>query len=203
VIAIGLLGASSSSAGTLGLSLQCVLASSPSTGDSFEVDLTNSTGNAVVVNSFFFGFTANANFIFTSATTATTNSTYIFDGIGNSLYAPDITSTAGAGFISAGDLWVGLGNGFNIADGATVGLGEVFFNVAAGVAPGPYTVSFVTDQTSLSDINGANIPIGSFNSGTITVPGGEAAPEPTTLALFAAPALLLLLARKHHAPLRG
>jgi hypothetical protein len=204
VIAIGLLGAASSPAATLLLSLQSVLASSPSTGNAFEVDLTN-TGSDVVVNSFSFGLTANTQFIFTSATTSTVSSTYIFDGIGNSFFGPDITtSSVGAGFIIVGDLWAGTGNGFTVGNGATVGLGEVFFTVAADVAPGPYTVSFVTDpsQTNLSDSGGVNIPISFFNSGTITVPE-SAAPEPTTLALFGVPALLLLLARKYHAPHRG
>jgi hypothetical protein len=198
VIAIGLLGAVSSPAATLLLSLQSVQALSPSTGNAFEVDLTNNTGNAVVVGGFSFGLTASPDFIFTSATTAT-NSPYIFDG--DSFFGPDITSSMGAGFIIAGDISLS-GSGFSVGNNATVGLGEVFFTVAADVAPGPYTVSFVTGQTSLSDINTNSIPIGAFNSGTITVPE-SAAPEPTTLALFGAPALLLFLARKHHAPHRG
>jgi hypothetical protein len=199
-IAIGLLGAAPALAGTIDLSIQSVSASAPSVGNNFEVDLTNNTVSAVVIDAFSFGLSANSNIIFTSATTATVNHAYIFAGAGNSfdvLFNGGIVSnSAGAGFLTANDLWFGAGNGFSVGAGVEVGLGEVFFNVAPSAA-GPYVVSFVSDtsQTSLSDFFANLIPIGNETSGTITTPAA-ATPEPSTLTLFGLAIALLAWARK-------
>ena len=197
-IAIGLLGAAPALAGTIDLSIQSVSASAPSVGNNFEVDLTNNTVSAVVIDAFSFGLSANSNIIFTSATTATVYHAYIFAGAGNSfdvLFNGGIVSnSAGAGFLTANDLWFGAGNGFSVGAGVAVGLGEVFFNVPSGAA-GPYTVSFVAGQTSLADINSDSIPIGNETSGTITTPSSPV-PEPSTLTLFGLAIALLAWARK-------
>ena len=191
-IAIGLLGAAPAPAGTIDFSIQSVLASSPSSGNALEVFLTNNTAGAVVIDAFTFGLSEASNtIIFTSATTATVH-TYIFAG--NSLFGPTINNTAAAGSLTAGDLWAGAGNGFSVGTGVTVGLGEVFFNVPSGAA-GPYTVSFVAGQTSLSDINSNPISIGNETSGTITTPSSPV-PEPSTLTLFGLAITLLAWARK-------
>src|ERR1039458_9374533 len=185
-VAFGLLGAAPALAGTIDVSIQSVSASAPSVGNNFEVDLTNNTGGAVVIDAFSFGLLeASSTIVFTSATAATVNHTYIFAGAGNSfdvLFNGGIVSnSAGAGFLTANDLWFGAGNGFSVGAGVEVGLGEVFFNVAPSAA-GPYVVSFVSDtsQTSLSDFFANLIPIGNETSGTITTPAA-ATPEPSTL----------------------
>jgi len=69
-----------------------------------------------------------------------------------------------------------------------VGLGEVFFDVAPGTPYGPTVVSFVSDATGLSDIDGDSITIDAEVSGSIDV-----VPEPSTVALFAIAGAALLL----------
>jgi hypothetical protein len=198
-VAFGLLGAAPALAGTIDVSIQSVSASAPSSGNSFEVDLTNNTASAVVIDAFSFGLLeASSTIVFTSATAATVNQTYIFAGAGNSfdvLFNGGVVSaSAGAGFLIGGDLWLGAGSGFSVGAGLEVGLGEVFFNVPSGAA-GPYTVSFVAGQTSLADINSDSIPIGNETSGTITTPSSPV-PEPSTLTLFGLAIALLAWARK-------
>ena len=210
-IAIGLLGAAPAPAGTIDFGIQNVSVAAPSSGDSLEVFLTNNTAGTVVIDAFTFGLTEATNTInFTSATVATVLHTYIFAGVGNSFDVSFnggvVSDTAGAGFLTGGDLWFGAGNGFSVGTGVTVGLGEVFFNVPSGAA-GLYTVSFLSDvaDTSLSDINGAAIAIGKENSGTITTPASSV-PEPSTLTLFGLAIALLAWARKPlvgHGALRG
>jgi hypothetical protein len=198
-IAIGLLGAAPAPAGTIDFGIQNVSVAAPSSGDSLEVFLTNNTAGTVVIDAFTFGLTEATNTInFTSATVATVLHTYIFAGVGNSFDVSFnggvVSDTAGAGFLTGGDLWFGAGNGFSVGTGVTVGLGEVFFNVPSGAA-GRYTVSFVAGQTSLSDSTGQPIAIGNENSGTITTPASSV-PEPSTLTLFGLAIGLLVWARK-------
>jgi hypothetical protein len=197
-VAFGLLAAAPALAGTIDVSIQSVSALAPSTGN-FEVDLTNNTGGAVVIDAFSFGLLeASSTIVFTSATAATVNHTYIFAGAGNSFdvlfNGGFVSASAGAGFLTGGDLWFGAGSGFSVGAGVEVGLGEVFFNVPSGAA-GPYTVSFVAGQTSLSDINSNPISIGNETSGTITTPSSPV-PEPSTLTLFGLAITLLAWARK-------
>lgn len=169
-------------------SIQSVSSSSPGSGQ-FEVDLTNNNSSAIVVDSFAFGLSMpNASFTITGADCNTTN-TYIFSG--NSTYCPALAITALPDTTLNGeDIWAGAGNGFSLDAGLTIALGEVYFSVASGVTPGPYTVSFITNDDSLSDIGGNPIgPINDSGTGTITVTA--AVPEPSTMALFG-PAFLLL-----------
>jgi hypothetical protein len=182
---------------TLDLSIQSMSVFSPSTLDALEVDLTNDTSGDITVNAFSFELSANSGVIFTDATTATVNNTYIFAG--NSFFGPDIVTSAGPGILDAEDLWGG-GGGFVLGVGQTVGLGEVFFNVAPGLAPGPYPVVFDSGPTSLSDPSGNPIAIGNEFPGTLTVSTNPAVPEPSTMALFGTALALLALARK---PLAG
>ena len=106
-VAFGLLGAAPALAGTIDVSIQSVSASAPSSGNSFEVDLTNNTASAVVIDAFSFGLLeASSTIVFTSATAATVNQTYIFAGAGNSfdvLFTGGVVSaSAGAGFLIGG-----------------------------------------------------------------------------------------------------
>ena len=78
----------------------------------------------------------------------------------------------------------------------TVALGEVYFSIASGVTPGPYTVSFITNDDSLSDATGNPIgPINDSGTGTITVTAA-AVPEPSMFYLLGLTLLPLLWAKK-------
>ena len=134
-------------------SIESVAAASPSSADAFEVDLTNNSGADIDVDSFEFGMDMpNANFTITGADCNTAVNAYIFTG--NSLFCPALASNVLPDTtLNAGDLWAGAGNGFSLGAGVTVALGEVYFSVASGVAPGGYTVSFIPAEDSLSDID--------------------------------------------------
>ena len=188
-IVIALLGAAPARADIV-VNVQSVIALAGSTGNSLEVYLTN-TGAPVTIDGFAFGLSVPSTDInFTSVTTSTSVDAYIFAG--NSLFGPEIDSPPASGqSVSASDLWGGAGDGFTVGSGATVGLGEVFFDVAAGASGGPLSLSFIGAETSLSDINGASIAISTENPATITVPV-SAVPEPwsvTLLGLVIAPLL--------------
>jgi len=178
-------------------SIQSVSSSSPGSGQ-FEVDLTNNNSSAIVVNSFTFGLSMpNANFTVTNADCNTT-STYIFSPTASdSVYCPDLASNSlPATSLNAGDLWAGAGNGFSLGAGLTVALGEVYFSIASGVTPGPYTVSFITNDDSLSDATGNPIgPINDSGTGTITVTAA-AVPEPSMFYLLGLTLLPVLWAKK-------
>ncbi|HEY1760440.1 MAG TPA: PEP-CTERM sorting domain-containing protein [Bryobacteraceae bacterium] len=195
-VAIALLGASPAHASIL-FTIESVGATSPSTDNSFEVDLTN-TGGDVTIDAFSFGLMVGTTDItFTSATIDTTVNPYIFAG--NSLFGPVISTTSPGQTVLASDLWGGAGDGFTVGAGTSVGLGEVFFDVGPGASPGPDTVSFVSADDSLSDIDGDPIPIDGESSGTITVAGGTSTtPEPSTLLLLSLPLALLVWTRKRH-----
>ena len=187
-MALAAIGAAPVRAGLI-LSVQNVSDSSPSTGDQLEVYLMNS-GAPVTVDAFTFGLSmTDPNYTFTSVTTSTTPDIYIFAG--NSVFGPTISTTATVDSAIASDLWGGAGNGFTVGTGVTVGLGEVSFDIAPNAAPA--TVSFVANQTSLSDINGSPFSIDSENSGTIAI-----VPEPSSVALFGSALILLVLRRRKH-----
>jgi len=176
------------------VSIQSVIANSPSSGNAFDVTLTNSGPGSVTVGGFSFQLSVPAGFItFTSTTTATTLAPYIFAGF--SLFGPTISTFPSGQSMDGSDLYSVIGAGATIAAGATVGLGHVFFDIAAGAPAGPVTVTLAGfPATSLSDPQGGDIPIGTLNNGTITVAG---VPEPSTLmlALLGLPALLLVRKR--------
>jgi hypothetical protein len=163
--------------------VQSVPAVAGSTGNKFEVFLTN-TGAPITVAGFSFGVTSsNPGITFTQATTATTPHTYIFP---SSFFAPVINTSSGTSLEA-----IDLDNnplGETIGTGQTVGLGEVFFNVAANVASGVYPITLQPyPSTSLSDPSANNIPITTLRNGAISVSGGTAVgvPEPATLLLAA------------------
>jgi hypothetical protein len=167
------------------LAVQSVSAAAGSTGNAFDVTLQNTGPSAVTIGGDSFGLMVGSpNITFTSATTATTLAPYIFDG--QSLFGPTISFTPPGQTIQAADLFATFGSGVSVGAGVTVGLGHVFFNVAPGTTPGPYTVTVLPfPTTGLTDPNGNNIPINTLSNGTITVtPGTTAAvPEPATLLL--------------------
>jgi hypothetical protein len=198
VFVTGIGGAAPALAGSVGLSvsLQGVTAASGSTGDFFEVDVKNNSSAADVIDAFQFELlSANSNIIFTSATIGTTNP-YIFD-VADSLFGPSISTTPppDGQTVIASDVWGGTGNGYSLGAGATVAIGEVFFNVRGGTDAGPYTISFSpTSVTTFSDANGDLFNIQSLTPGTITVTGAATTPEPSTLSTMGLALAALALA---------
>lgn len=175
---------------------QNVTANAGSIGNTLEVDLENTGSSPVTIGTFAFSIsTITSNIDFTSAT-SNTSAPYLFAGDSGDfllLGLTTINSTSGQSLLASDFSFSGLGDAVDA--GATVGLGEVFFDVAAGTAAGPYTVTFDSIATSLSDPAGNNIPISALDNGTITVtPSGSAVPEPSTLLLFST-GLTLLAAR--------
>ena len=154
-----------------------------STGNSFEVLLTNSSGATFSIAGFFFEVTSSSSDVtFTDATTATV-APYIFGS--DSLFGPDIIGPGStATDLNASDL--DSDDGISLIPGETVGLGHVTFDVSA-TAP-TQTVTFAVGEfpgTSLSDDEGNDVPIGTFDGGQFTIEGAVArAPEPPTLILL-------------------
>jgi len=162
------------------VSVQSVSASTGTSGNTLEVDVQN-TGTPVDVAAFSFEISvaASSGVTFTGADINTSNSTYIFAG--NSLFGPNIAFATGT---TLDALDIATAGFTTLGTNATLGLGRVFFDVAASapVSPPPVTVS-LTDYpaTSLTDPNLGNIPIDTLNSGTITITPGTAIPEPSAL----------------------
>jgi hypothetical protein len=163
------------------LSIQSVIASSPSGGNEFDVVLTNTGPSSITVGGFGFELTtSDANITFTSATISTILFAYVFSG--HSLFGPTISTSAPGQTIDASDFFDTANMGAVIGSGMSVGLGHVFFDVAGGDTPGPKPVDFTAfPVTNLSDNLGNNI---TFNSspGTITI-ASSAVPEPSSLLL--------------------
>jgi len=157
---------------------QSVSANAGSTGNSFEVFLSNTGATAVDISGFSFEIsTATSNINFTEATTSTAD---IFAG--NSLFGPVISTSTGQ-TLDASDVVATPNTSTVLGSGATLGLGEVFFDVAPGTVTGPYAVSFgAFPSTSLSDALGNNLTFSTV-SGSINV-NGPAVPEPSSLLLL-------------------
>jgi hypothetical protein len=198
-----LLGTSAARAGFI-VSVESVNAVAGSTGNTLEVDLSN-TGASAVIGAFSFGIsTSTANIDFTQATINTTNYAYIFAGA--SLFGPIISTTTGQ-FLDASDLSTLTLNtpptGTTLGANQTLGLALVSFDVAAGTSAGSiavdvtsYPTTSLTDPSG-NDISGTNGSNLSFSNGTITIltpPSGSPTSEPSTLLLLSA-GLVLLAAR--------
>ncbi len=172
-----------------------------STGNAFDVILTNTGPSAVSLGGFSFGLTtANSNITFTQANVSTTTP-YIFPGA-NSLFGPVISTTpppAGQTVI-ASDLGI---SGVSLGVGNSVGLGHVLFDVSAGAANGTFPVTLTPfPTTSLSDPNGNDVPVTSLVNGSITITGGTnggggtGVPEPSTLLMLTLSGPVVWLARR-------
>ena len=162
------------------ISVGNVFSSSPSSGNTLEVDLTNTGPASITLAGFSFEIdVTDPHITFTSATIATA-AAYVFAG--SSLFGPIISTSVPGQTLDASDLWAGLG-GATIGAGATVGLGHVFFDVSAGDVSGLVTVMLSPFPfTSLSDPEGNNISITTLASGSITI-AASPVPEPSALIL--------------------
>jgi hypothetical protein len=195
VIALVLFAAPPLARASLIIRVQNVGASSPSSADALDITLINTGPGSVMLGSFSFGISVTDPAItFTSATTATVIAPYVFAG--QSLFGPTISTSVPGQSLDASDV-AALTSG-TIAGAATVGLGHVFFSVAAGDTAGPKAVALaVPPTTELSDVDGTLIPFSILN-GTITITAtGSSVPQPSTILLVLTGITSLTLARRH------
>lgn len=162
------------------------------TGDSFDVLLTNTGPSAITVGSFSFNIsTADTDISFTDVTTGTLAAPYIF--VSSSLFGPDLTGPNSGQTFTSFPSDVSFPADVSIGASSTVGLGHVLFDVAGGAMPGTFAVTLVQDSsvTNLSNANG-NIPINTFTDGDITI----STPEPATVPLAGLAFLIAAAARR-------
>ena len=171
-------------------SLQTPITANPNTtGNVFDVLLTN-TGTSATIAAFSFGInTTDTDITFTGADTTTSVATYIFAGDSfddiNSFPLNTVPPPAGQ-TLDASDL-SNSGLGTVVGTGVTVAVGRIFFDVANGAAFGPATVSFDTTNpgvTSLSDTDFNSVPFSTL-PGAITITSSTTpVPEPASVGLL-------------------
>jgi hypothetical protein len=156
-----------------------------STGNTLEVDLTNTGPSAVEIGAFSFEI-AVTQATFQQADVMTANP-YIFAG--DSLFGPIISTSAPGPVLDASDVFDVIDSGVTLGPGTTVGLGRVFFDVSPSATPGsvlPVLLQGSDIQTSLADFAGNDVAITTLNDGSITLSSGgtAAVPEPSKWALL-------------------
>lgn len=164
-----------------------ITAAPGTTGNGFDVLLTNLSGPAVSIAAFSFEISVlSPDITFTDASTATM-SPYIFDG--NSLFGPNITESNTLQTLDASDLYAGAGD-VVLGTGATLALGRIGFDVSSTAPVESVDLVFTGyPATSLSDSQSNNIPITSLTGGSVDVLSATATvPEPSS------PVLLLMIA---------
>ncbi len=169
----------------------------PSSGNTVEVNLTNTGPGAVVIGGFSLEVTTADPFItFTGATMATATP-YIFAGnSGDVADSFPLAFSSPGQTIDAGDFYATFGSGTSLSAGQSAGLALLSFDVAPG-DPNTTVLFDVTayPSTSLSDADGNDITIDSVASGKITLTTA-AVPEPTTFLLLLPLAVLTMLVRR-------
>jgi len=178
--------------------VQFVTAAPGSTGNALEVTLQNTGASPLAVGGFSFVISTSSTAISFTGANVSTLLPYIFAGdtLGgsiNQIYTSPGQSMDGSDFaLSSG--------GDSVAAGATVGIGNVLFNIAPGASSGALAVTLTAfPSTSLAGPasgGGLNIPIDTLNNGQITISGVSAAPEPASTLLLAS-ALLALAGRRY------
>jgi hypothetical protein len=172
------------------LSVQSATAAAGSSGNSFDVQLSNSGPSAVTIAGFSFGIlTANINISFRDANIST-SSPYIFGS--NSLFGPDLTGPTSGQSLSTSDVFAIPLAGTILGAGTTFGVGHILFDVSPGATAGTSAVTLAGfPVSSLSDPAGNNVVIETLSPGQITITG-TGVPEPSTLAtVFAGMGLIL------------
>lgn len=127
------------------------------TGNYFDVILTNDGEPTVAVGAFSYEFSVtNANVVFQSATTTAGTPAYVF--VGSSYEGPTISTTSPGQTLGASDLSTSL-SGTPLNSGDMVSLGRVYFDVGSA-APGLVSITFDVGATTLSDADMNEIPVG-------------------------------------------
>lgn len=176
----------------LTISVGSVSVDAGTTGNSLDVDLTNTGPTVVPIGGFSFGvLIANPNVSFTDANTSTA-AFYIFAG--KSLFGPDLTGLTSGQSLNTSDIFDIPNNGLALDSGVTVGIGHILFDVSAGADPGAFAVNLAAHPfTSLSDPEGNDVLINALSSGQITIEGA-AIPEPSTLGTLLVGVVLIVRA---------
>ncbi len=160
------------------VSLGNVSASRGTSGNTLEVDVTN-TGAPVDIASFSFEISVapSSGVSFTAADITTSPGTYIFAG--NSAQGPSIATATGTTLDASDNAVSGA---TTLGTDSTLALGRVFFDVASSAPLGAAAVSFTGyPATSLTQMDLSNVPIDTLSNGTITITAGTAVPEPSSL----------------------
>lgn len=165
--------------GSLIFSVQSVTAGPGTSGNGFDVLLSNTGPSAVTVAAFTFGISiANNSISFTDANTSTT-APYIFSG--HSLFGPDLTGATSGQSLSTSDVFDTVMSGTTMGVGSTVGIGRVLFSVSPTAGAGVFPVVLASfPLTSLSDPTGNNLAVQTLSPGQITITG-VTIPEPSTI----------------------
>jgi hypothetical protein len=165
-------------------------------GDAFDVVLTDNGPASISVQSFSFEVSvSNPSITLTGVDFSTAADAYIFTGDSFDFINSFPLNTSSGQTLDASDA-TNDGSGITLTAGQSLALGRVLFNVAAGIAPGAYSVSFTggADFNNLSNPAGGSIPVSQLTGGTITI---STVPEPATaLLLGSALGLLGFLRRR-------
>lgn len=194
-VAVCLLG-SAVAKGSIILSVDSVTALAGSSGNAFDVRLSNTGQSAITLGGFTFGIsTANLLIDFTRATTATT-APYVFGS--NSTFGPNLAGPTSGQSLTVSDVFSTPLSGTLLASGATMGLGHILFDVSAAATAGVSAVNLaVFPLTSLADPDGANFAVDILSQGQITITGAPTAvPEPSLLVPLVAGLTLIVVRRK-------
>jgi hypothetical protein len=170
--------------------------SAGATNQVVDVTLENTGLAAVTVDAFAFEVATSDTDITFSEANISTAQPYIF--LNNSSFGPVIsTPSANEQTVNASDLYSGLGDGAEVAAGATVGLGEIVFDIAPGATSALASLNLDVNGTSLSDIAGDLLPI-TLADGSIDVQASlVSTPEPSTFAPMALLLAAVCFPRKH------
>lgn len=162
-------------------------------GDGFDVLLTNLSGPPVSIAGFAFEISvASTDVLMSEANTGTLMAPYIFSG--HSLFGPNITETNTGQDLKASDVYSVIGSNVTLGVGATLGLGHILFDVSATAPSQTVPVTFTAfPATSLSDDLSNNVPIDKFINGEINITG--TVPEPSYLLLLLTTGAFMLAGR--------
>jgi hypothetical protein len=165
----------------LGLSASSVPAAQPSTGNTFDVLLTNTPGSpSVAVGTFVVEVTLGNPAVTMTGATGVTDPAYVFL---NNSFDYGVSGAPGRDLTVSDTANVG---GTTLNPGDSFLLGHVSFNVGSPTAAGPVTIHVSTETeggSSLADPNGGTLNF-TTQDGTVTVgPATNVVPEPASLVL--------------------